>query len=237
MAFKRKRPQGPTMAGRPAKRRRIMKAKRRRRRIPPTITPNSICRILRYVETISLNIGTSGIPAVYTFAANGLYDPNITGAGHQPTGFDQHMTMYYHYTVIGSRCRIKAFRGDTTPDVPIYLGIEMNDSSTSRVSSNTLANVLENKQMRTYRVLPVDASAFCTMNAKFSLRKNFHAGKGSMISEDIYRGNDAANPTELYYYHVYAVPYDAATDAEAVPVIVEIDYIVVFHAPKGINIS
>lgn len=211
--------------------------RRRRRRVPPVITPFSICRTLRYVETISLNIGVAGIPAVYTFTANGLYDPNITGAGHQPTGFDQHMLMYNHYTVIGSKCRVKFFRSDLTPDIPIYVGIERNDGATSRVSSNTLANVLENKMMRNYKLLAADMSSVVNVQAKWSLPKNYHSGQGGMISEDIYRGTTAANPTELFYYHVYAVPFDAATDAEVIQAIVEIDYITVFHAPTSINIS
>lgn len=43
----------------------------------------------RYVEGfIDLNPGALGSNAPYTFSANGLYDPNITGSGHQPIGFD-----------------------------------------------------------------------------------------------------------------------------------------------------
>ena len=37
------------------------------------------------------------------FSGNGLYDPDVSGVGHQPLGFDQWMTLYNRYRVYASR--------------------------------------------------------------------------------------------------------------------------------------
>ena len=59
---------------------------------------------MRYVEEFELNPGLGSV-ASYVFRANGLYDPNYTGAGHQPYGFDQWMTYYNQFTVLGSKMK------------------------------------------------------------------------------------------------------------------------------------
>ena len=59
---------------------------------------------LRYAETYSLTTGTAGvIGTVQTMTLNNCYDPNQTGIGHQPYGFDQ-ITPYYGYYIV-KRCR------------------------------------------------------------------------------------------------------------------------------------
>lgn len=59
---------------------------------------------LRYAETIT---GLGGIPADfdYQFRLNSLFDPNFTGTGHQPRGFDQISALYNRYRVY--RCNYK----------------------------------------------------------------------------------------------------------------------------------
>lgn len=46
---------------------------------------------------------TSGSLATYTWKANSLFDPDSTGGGHQPYGFDQFKTYYGLYQVVHSR--------------------------------------------------------------------------------------------------------------------------------------
>jgi len=60
----------------------------------------------RYTESTRITL-SAGQLGVYEFSCNSLYDPNTTGAGHQPMFFDQIGAMYLHYTVLRSRIKIQ----------------------------------------------------------------------------------------------------------------------------------
>ena len=63
--------------------------------------PKQLYNRLKYAETINVPIGVGGT-GNYLYSCNGMYDPNITGTGHQPMYFDQFTAMYDHYTVLKS---------------------------------------------------------------------------------------------------------------------------------------
>lgn len=57
---------------------------------------------MKYCETIVCTSGTSGIYGTEkAFRLNSIYDPNYTGAGHQPYGHDELATLYNKYKVTG----------------------------------------------------------------------------------------------------------------------------------------
>jgi hypothetical protein len=57
---------------------------------------------LRYVESVSV-VAATGALGIYQWRTNSLFDPNFTGTGHQPYGFDQMKTYYNSYLVTGSK--------------------------------------------------------------------------------------------------------------------------------------
>jgi len=62
--------------------------------------PDRLRTNLRYSTVIP-------VPAVahyeYVFKANSLFDPDLTGVGHQPTYFDQLAAIYSQYCVLGCK--------------------------------------------------------------------------------------------------------------------------------------
>ena len=66
--------------------------------------PKTLKFIHKYCDNVSVS-GSAGIPFKYQFSCNGLYDPNITGTGHQPMYFDQVTPIYNQYRVIGAKAR------------------------------------------------------------------------------------------------------------------------------------
>ena len=69
---------------------------------PPTYN----CK-MHYVETVTLTTDTAGVfGAGTTFRLNSLYDPNLTGTGHQPYGYDQMAALYKRYIVSGVKVHI-----------------------------------------------------------------------------------------------------------------------------------
>jgi hypothetical protein len=67
--------------------------------------PARTVKNLRYATNFQLTV-SGGAVASYVFAANGLFDPDITGTGHQPMGFDQMMVQYNHYCVMAAKIKV-----------------------------------------------------------------------------------------------------------------------------------
>lgn len=67
--------------------------------------PTKYTTKLVYSEEIAINAG-AGTTGQYVFSMNGMWDPDISGVGHQPRGFDQLLAMYDHFVVIGSKITV-----------------------------------------------------------------------------------------------------------------------------------
>ena len=66
--------------------------------------PKQLFNTITYFELVTMDVvnGTGK----HVFSANGCYDPNITGTGHQPLYFDQISALYDHYTALRSRITV-----------------------------------------------------------------------------------------------------------------------------------
>lgn len=62
--------------------------------------PQKIIAKHKYATTVQSTL-TSGIISQYLFNANSMYDPDRTGTGHQPFGYDTFATIYNRYRVLG----------------------------------------------------------------------------------------------------------------------------------------
>lgn len=197
----------------------------------PYQMPGKMVLKQKYTDIINLNPSTGGVPAVYTFSANGAYDCDITSTGHQPRGFDQMMKFYNHCTVIASKIVVEfAVDTATTLGQSTICGIELSDNSTSITASTGVSDAMESKHFR-YITLSPSYSTTKKVSTVFGVRKFFKLGKGSIISEDAYRGSSSSNPAELAYYHVVAAPV-GSTDVAIIKGIVKIVYTCVYH---GLN--
>lgn len=96
----------------PATRRRIRRRSRKRvplryRRVNParTLVPRRNFVKLRYLADPFDNTTTT-LPYFLQYRVNSLYDPEYSGTGHQPLGFDQMATLYTHYRVHAVHVRV-----------------------------------------------------------------------------------------------------------------------------------
>lgn len=185
--------------------------------------------IYREQNDLTVNPGAAGITGVHVFSANGLYDPNITGTGHQPTGFDQMMQFYDHYTVIGSKITVTFYNGNSANTVTGLVSL-MDTSSTNTDIQQYVENgrcvfeeldVSGNSQLGTVTLgCPV---------SKFLGRKN-------ILSEDNCRGSASANPSEEAYYHVVCAPW-ATNDVGTIAFVATIEYTAVLTERKSTALS
>jgi len=99
-------------ASRPSKRRRIFKRKAKSSRTTTRIRsvgpiPQRVICKMKYNEMFTSTLSTLD----YVYNLNSVYDPNRTGVGHQPYGFDTYQALYNRYRVFGLHYRISAAAG------------------------------------------------------------------------------------------------------------------------------
>lgn len=177
---------------------------------------------LRYSEHITLDPGVATI-ATHQFSCNGLYDPNVSGGGHQPYGFDQLTPLYDHYTVIGAKIMLQ-FSPGTSATVPYIFGCYIDDNSSPATNYDTVQEIPENNWV----VCAIDDTK--TLTKKVSLKK--FLGIKNLLSSKECQGTDSSNPTEQAYFTLWTKAVDTTVNSPAVNVIVTIDYIAVWHEPK-----
>jgi len=183
---------------------------------------------LQYFEAINVTGSASSLVS-QVFTGNGAYDPNITGTGHQPMGFDQMMVFFNHYTVLASRIRV-VFQNNSAFTTHVGLMV----SGSSAVDTNYQVNV-ENGEM-IYTILTpsgIDGS-IATLRTSVNTA-SFQGVQDAMDVTDL-SGDVASNPAELNYYHLLIWNPVSAS----VPVVycdTYIEYDVMFHEPRKATIS
>lgn len=214
---------------RPYRRRR----KSRRRRSTAMLKspmPNKFVTKLRYAELgLSVNPG-AGLVAEYIFRANDCYDPNASGTGHQPRGFDQLMPMFNHFTVLGSKATFRVTNADDAAFYNVFLTLQGEDTT----QLNPI-DLLERSDVTTRLLGSKSDGAQITLSRAFSTKKFF--SKTNVLDDTSLRGDVGNSPSELAYYHFGAVEADGAGDPGAIYFTVVIDYIVCFHEPNDLASS
>jgi hypothetical protein len=178
---------------------------------------------LSYSQKVSIN-PTAGLAAVQVFSANGLYDPDVTGTGHQPRGFDQLITMYDHYVV--ERARIRVYMDNSGNSRPAMAAIMARDSTTT---SSDLYDYIENNSAAV-TLTGCSGSLQVVLSHSVDVRK--FLGRGNVLSDPELKGSASSNPTEQLYFHIACGDTDSITNLNAVFCIVKIEYDVVLVEPK-----
>lgn len=193
--------------------------------------PNKFATKLRYAESFSLNPPAGGLVGAYIFSANGLYDPNYTGTGHQPRGWDQFMTMYDHATVIGSKITVHfTTAGVVGTSGPLTVGIALKDGTTTASSKN---DYMEGRNVRSgilRRNATTDDCYTLSLSKTFSAKK--FLGISKPMSSSLLRNSASGNPSEQAWFHLFAQVLTGATDSASIDCQVVIDYLCVFTEPK-----
>lgn len=187
---------------------------------PPTKTfigrqplPLQLFNTLKYVETRAMT------PAVgfltYQYSCNSLFDPNVTGTGHQPMYFDKLAGIYDHYTVL--RARIKITPGVNSTQTSPQFAVIYIDDDTSVVS--TIDQACEQKNAsKLYTWLPASGNP-PTLYSYWDAAKTFGPNPQA---QDSLQGTSTTSPSEQSYFTF--VLQDAATTSTAFTALVEIEY-------------
>lgn len=194
--------------------------------------PARVTKKIPYYEPSISMTGTGGVIQQYVFSANGVYDPNITGTGHQPLGFDTMMLYYEQYTVVESRITVTCCgNGIQAGNFAICLAPD--------TTSLTVEDVVENglMVMKTIdgRGTNGTGQRIGTLNLKCNVAKYFgRKSKRDLLDTTELSGNVAANPTEQVYFVIAAWGFGSFTDNTSFSLTATIEYDVVFWEPRKV---
>lgn len=145
----------------------------------------------KYSTTITIN---TSVP-VYRFNLNSLWDPDQTGTGHQPYGFDQLAALFNRYRVIGCSYVISGYQANN----PIRIGaVATNDSATP----SNMASLIELPRSRFTTQIPGGARA--QIKGYVDLASLTGRTRAQYMADDRYQAQNNANPQEALMLNVMA---------------------------------
>lgn len=188
---------------------------------------------LRYVGHVQLNPTTS--LTAHRFGANGMFDPDDTGGGHQPLGFDQYAQFYNHYQVMGSRIKVTCTpTNQVAASAAVIWGISLSDGTTFSYTDDE--HLLETGNTR-YKILTLDNTHPSTQYATFSARNFFNLAASTDTSREDIGATFTQDPPELASFHVWFKSMAPLGDPPAIDILAEIDYVALLTEPKILDKS
>lgn len=174
------------------------------------------------VATISTGAGSAG---ARIYSTNGLYDPDITGAGHQPMPFDQLMLSFEHFVVLRSKMTVNFKATSTTNTTSVAISLNAGTTPITAYGQLCENGVLVRDRLGMYPYegsvkalsMPCDVAKFGCVR---TLRDNPN-----------YEGSVAANPTEQSYFHISAWNPDSVSSIDVICEI-WIEYDAIFREPR-----
>lgn len=191
--------------------------------------PNRMIVKMRYSDQNTLD-ATSTVASTYTYALNGLYDPDISGSGHQPMGFDQFASLYQNYKILGAKVTIEACGAPTTTTSEQYMGLQFHENA--GYAPSNIVQIIE-RGREVHQVLGSQTNRIhktMKWSAKKWYGKNIYSGYTTA-------GTITANPSELAYVSVFVTRAENGENPDPITYVITIDYIVEWFGPLQISQS
>lgn len=197
--------------------------------LPRTLSalPNGIKTTMKYSMRTSL-ASVAGTPAVRVFSCNGVYDPDITGIGHQPRGFDQLMNLFDHFVVIGAKATVW-FQPADTNTVGSVCFISVQDNNPAFTDSR---DYFEAANVATRAISQNGDNAHCLVS---TINPSKFLGRSKPMADPDLKGSTASNPNEQCFFHIGQVGIQDQNTT--VYLQVELEYTVILIEPKVATIS
>lgn len=184
--------------------------------------PQRFITKMKYSEQFT----TDSTTGAYRFNLNSIYDPNQSGTGHQPYGFDTLATLYNRYRVIACGWRINVNWASNSTAQPVLVGaIPANEALTF----STLSELRENPRAK--YISQNYGGPILTLKGKSYLPSLVGRNKAQYMADDRYQATMTTNPNELAILNVMTGPSGLDTPGAATLQIV-LEYTVEFFDIK-----
>lgn len=195
------------------------------------VFPTLLRRTLCYSDAYSL-ASTTGSVALQQFKVNSLFDPDLTGTGHQPRGFDQLCSAtgpYKKYRVIATRIAL-----EIQPDngAQCYFAAGFSDLSTlPAVATGGVASIIPNAELPGWRSVLSGSYGGNPTKLQFAatIADIESVNHPTILAEDNYSALYSADPADLAYFSMQAQSPSGGT--VALDVVAHFEFDVIFEEP------
>jgi len=198
---------------------------------------NKVVR-MRYAQASLVGVSTANA-AEAVFRANGVFDPDFTGGGHQPLGFDQWSQFYKENVVLSCTMTATLSHLLGLPGRTIIFGIYLDEGSAPQTDWRPL---VESGRAAWTLINPGDSIGsqhnLKTLKAYFSAKKFFNVAD---VKDNVTRlgATFSSNPTQQAFFHCFFATVDQGTPNEATQfdLTVTLDYAVALSEPANLTLS
>ncbi len=195
------------------------------------VAPDSVRVSLPY-EVVLEPATTLGSLYLYQFRGNSAFDPDLTGAGSQPTGFDQWSAFYNEYTVLSSHFEVEYICA-TSAGVEVVTYPSYNTTSPS-----TSFDASSRPYAKRCLLLNAGNGVKETLRSNMSTAQMLGVRDEAIIDDDAYGATISANPgsAAVWYWNVVA-QNTTNTNTLADAVRIRLVYDVLFHDRVQLSLS
>jgi len=195
------------------------------------VAPDSV-RVLLPYTTVLLPTTTLGSLYTYQFRGNSVFDPDLTGAGSQPNGFDQWSAFYNSYVVLSSHIEVETIAASgysaQTAIVPSYnTGVltSSTDAAGARYACSKLSTGSGNGMI-------------VKLLSSMSTSQMFGIADRAVVDDDLYSAVVSTNPAsaQTWYWTVYHQNVSNTTTLSSC-LRIRLVYDVKFFDPVQLNLS
>lgn len=178
-----------------------------KRRGKPTVNVNRalspfaqryMCK-MKYAEIRQISGPIGGGLVQYNWNLNSIYDPNLSGVGHQPYGYDQLADVYNRYRVYRVDYAISAYNSDSSVNYSVIAALPANEALTGTLG---VSEIMENPRAKYITQAP--NASLKVLRGSISIPSLVGRNKQQYMSDDRYQATFGSSPSEQAVLNVMA---------------------------------
>lgn len=202
------------------------------RRSPKLGFAPSVVVKLKYVDLKSYDAGQAS-SVFNTYRANSVFDPDLTGAGHQPHGFDQWSQFYGKWVVTHVKVTLRQLAVVTSNVIPSAIALVAHNETADMPLEHGYTALAE--QPNRSKILVVGTNSTDNGGKSVSYSMNLAKWLGRKLGDEDY-GSADGNPSANVNISAIATSI-ASNDPGSISVSAEIEYTVKFFDMKTLGSS
>lgn len=184
--------------------RRPYRKRYRKRAVPVSGIPDKKQVKLRYAQQVSLYQAGTYFDS-HIFQGNSCYDPDSSGLGHQPMGFDEWGAFYNKYMVNASKIEITFTTTGSTSGANTALSLL---PTTDSAYTPSWSSFTEARLGKSTIIGPYTGQGIRRLSHYESTRKIW--GDNNNLEETDYGANFGSNPNKPWYWKIMAETLDSS---------------------------